>query len=43
MSYELIFWGNSTHSDDIFKLQKRILRVIMGPELETPEENYSEF
>jgi len=28
MSYGLIFWGNSTDSDDIFKIQKRIIRII---------------
>jgi len=28
MSYGLIFWGNSTDSDDIFKIQKRIVRII---------------
>ena len=28
MSYGLIFWGNSTHSDDIFRIQKRIIRII---------------
>jgi hypothetical protein len=28
MSYGLIFWGNSTDSDDIFKMQKRIIRII---------------
>ena len=28
MSYGLIFWGNSTESDDIFKIQKRIIRII---------------
>jgi hypothetical protein len=30
MSYGLIFWGNSTDSDDIFKIQKRIIRIIMN-------------
>ena len=30
MFYELIFWGNSTNCDYIFKLQKRIITVIMG-------------
>jgi len=30
MSYGLIFWGTSTHSEYIFKLQKRIIRVIKG-------------
>jgi len=28
MSYGLIFWGNSTDSIDIFKIQKRIIRII---------------
>jgi hypothetical protein len=28
MSYGFIFWGNSTDSDDIFKIQKRIIRII---------------
>jgi hypothetical protein len=28
MSYGLIFWGNSTDSDDIFRIQKRIIRII---------------
>jgi hypothetical protein len=28
MSYGLIFWGNSTDSDDILKIQKRIIRII---------------
>ena len=30
MSYGLIFWGNSTHGYYIFKLQKRIINIIMG-------------
>jgi len=29
MQYGLIFWGNSTHSETIFK-QKNILRIITG-------------
>jgi hypothetical protein len=28
MSYGIIFWGNSAHSINIFKLQKRIVRII---------------
>jgi hypothetical protein len=28
MSYGIIFWGNSAHSNNIFKLQKRIIRII---------------
>jgi hypothetical protein len=30
MSYGIIFWGNSTHSHLVLKLQKRVLRLIMG-------------
>jgi hypothetical protein len=29
MSYGIVFWGNSTNSDQIFKIQKRIIRIIM--------------
>ena len=28
ISYGIIFWGNSHLSDSIFKIQKRIIRVI---------------
>jgi len=30
MNYSLIFWGNSSFSNSISKIQKRILRIIMG-------------
>ena len=30
MTYRLIFWGNSHHSNVIFRLQKRIIRIIVG-------------
>ena len=30
MSYGIIFWGNSSHSEEIFKVQKRIIRIIMN-------------
>jgi hypothetical protein len=30
MSYGLIFWGNSTHSKCVFKLQIRAIRIEMG-------------
>jgi hypothetical protein len=30
MSFGLIFWGNSTNSKCVFKLQKRAIRIIMG-------------
>jgi hypothetical protein len=29
MTYGIIFWGNSTHSDQIFKIQNMIIRIIM--------------
>jgi hypothetical protein len=29
MSYGLIFWGNSTHSKCVVKLQKRVIRIKM--------------
>jgi hypothetical protein len=28
MTYTIIFWGNSPHSIHIFRLQKRIIRII---------------
>ena len=28
ISYGIIFWGNSSHSNIIFKIQKRIIRII---------------
>jgi hypothetical protein len=30
MAYGIIFWGNSTNSSRIFKIQKRAIRIIMG-------------
>jgi len=30
MTYGLIFWGNSHYSNIIFRLQKRIMRIIAG-------------
>ena len=29
MTYGLIFWGSSTESDKIFRLQKKIIRIMM--------------
>jgi hypothetical protein len=29
MSYGIVFWGNSTYSDQIFRTQKRRVRIIM--------------
>ena len=28
ISYGIIFWGNQPHSDKIFKIQKRVIRII---------------
>jgi hypothetical protein len=30
ISYSIIFWGNSTYSNTIFKLQERVIRVMMN-------------
>jgi hypothetical protein len=30
MNYGLIFWGISSHSVNIFKIQKNIIRIIRG-------------
>ena len=30
MNYGILFWGSSTESIKIFRLQKRIIRVMMG-------------
>jgi hypothetical protein len=30
MSYGLIFWGNSSHSSNIFKIKKNIIRILTG-------------
>jgi len=30
ISYGIIFWGNSSYSEDIFKIQKRIIRITMN-------------
>jgi hypothetical protein len=30
MSYGLVFWGNSYHSNIVFKLQKIIIRIMVG-------------
>jgi hypothetical protein len=30
MSYGIIFWGNSTYSTKMFKMQKRAIRIITG-------------
>jgi hypothetical protein len=30
LSYGIIFWGNAPHNENIFKIQKRILRAMTG-------------
>jgi len=30
ISYGIIFWGNSTYSNIIFKIQKRVIRIMMN-------------
>jgi hypothetical protein len=30
MTYGLVFWGNCYHSNTVFKLQKRIIRTMVG-------------
>jgi len=30
MSYGIIFWGNSWHSPIIFRLQKKVIRIMEG-------------
>ena len=30
ITYKLIFWGNSSHAIKIVKLQKRVVRIMMG-------------
>jgi hypothetical protein len=30
LRYGLIFWGGDTNSESVFKLQKRIIRIISG-------------
>jgi hypothetical protein len=30
LTYGIIFWGNTPHSNAIFKMQKRILRIMVG-------------
>jgi hypothetical protein len=30
MTYRLVFWGNSYHSNTVFKLQKRIIKIMVG-------------
>ena len=41
ISYGIIFWGNSSHSEDIFKIQKRIIRIIMNSSKNASCHNYS--
>jgi len=36
MSYGIMFWGNSFESEDVFRAQKRIVRVMVGADTLTP-------
>ena len=35
ISYGIIFWVNSSYSEDIFKIQERIIRIIVSNYLRT--------
>ena len=39
MSYGIIFWGNSTQSSKMFKIQKRVIGIIMGKRSRDPCRN----
>jgi hypothetical protein len=41
MTYGIIFWGNSPFNILIFRLQKRVIRIITIPEVEIPAGNCS--
>jgi hypothetical protein len=30
MSYGIIFWGNSSYSINVFRLQKKVIRIVTG-------------
>jgi hypothetical protein len=36
LSHGIIFWGNSAHSTNIFKIQERIIRIIMNATYRKP-------
>jgi hypothetical protein len=36
MTYGIIFWGNSPHSINIFRLQKRVIRIITNSSSRDP-------
>jgi hypothetical protein len=39
-NYRLIFWGNSSRSAKIFKIQKNIITITQDAEVETHVEIY---
>jgi hypothetical protein len=40
MTYGLLFWGNSPHSIKIFRIQKRIIWIMMGCRIGSLVKNY---
>jgi len=30
MTYGVSFWGNSSHNMEVYRLQKKIIRIVMG-------------
>jgi hypothetical protein len=34
MKYAIIFWGNSSDSKRVFTLKNKIVKIMMGPNLE---------
>jgi hypothetical protein len=43
MSYGIILWGNSTDSTEIFKIQKRAIRIIIGARIEILADSFKNF
>jgi hypothetical protein len=41
ISYDIIFWGTSAHSIKIFRLQKKILRIMTKSKKQNHAEDYS--
>jgi len=43
INYGIIFWGNSSYSNSIFTLQKRIIRMIMGIRIRDYVQNFFKY